>query len=69
VWLDSQAKVCSVLHGDQTGMGPGVIMLQDWPDSGNSVLHLCQHRDVLVRVDCLPGFQEMQEYYAFHLTC
>jgi len=46
VWYDSPAKIDSVLHGLQTGMGPGLIMLQEkgylllWPDSGNSSLQL-----------------------------
>ena len=29
VWYDSPAKIGNVLHGLQTAMGPGVIMLQD----------------------------------------
>ena len=46
VWYDSPAKNDNVLHGLQTGMGPGVIVLQEkgclllWPDSGNSSLQL-----------------------------
>ena len=46
VWYNSLAKIDSVLHGLQTGMGPGVIMLQEkgclllWPGSGNSSLQL-----------------------------
>ena len=37
VWYDSPAKIGSVLHDLQTGMGPGIIMLQEkgcllWPD-------------------------------------
>jgi hypothetical protein len=41
VWYDSPVKIENVLHGLQTGMGPGVIVLQEkgclllWPDSGN----------------------------------
>jgi hypothetical protein len=44
VWYDSPAKIDGVLHRLQTGMGPGVIMLQEksclllWPDCGNSSL-------------------------------
>jgi len=46
VWYDSPAKIDNVFHGLQTGMGPGVIVLQGkgwlllWPDSGNSSLQL-----------------------------
>jgi len=49
----------NVLHGIQTGMGPGIVVLQEkgclllWPDSGNSSLQLSQRRDVAVRVDGL----------------
>ena len=48
-----------MLHGLQTDMGPGVVMLLEkgclllWPDSGNSSLQLSQRRDVAVRVDGL----------------
>jgi len=44
VWCDSPAKIDSVLHRLQTGMGPGFIVLQEksslllWSDSGNSSL-------------------------------
>jgi len=63
VWYDSPAKIDNVLHGLQTGMGPGFTVLQEkgclllWPDSGNSSLQLSQHRNVLVRVD---GFARVQ---------
>jgi len=52
VWYDSPAKTDNVLHGLHTGMGPGVIVLQQkgclllWPDSGNSSLQISQRRDV-----------------------
>jgi len=55
-----------VLHGLQTGMGPGVVVLQEkgclllWPESGNSSLQFSQRRDVAVRVDGLSGFKEIQ---------
>jgi len=57
VQYDSPAKIDNVLHGLQTGMGPGIIALQEkgslllWPDSGNLSLQLSQRRDVVVRVD------------------
>jgi len=83
VWHDSPAKIDSVLHGLQTGMGPGIIMLQQkgyillWPDSGNSSLQLSQCRNVAVRVDGLSGFKEIQKDHPFripkdsahHFTC
>jgi len=56
-----------VLHGLETGMGPGVVMLQEkgclplWPDSGNSSLQLSQRHDVAVRVDGLSRFKEIQK--------
>jgi len=46
VWYNSPPKIGNVLHGLQTGMGPGVVVLQEkgclllWPDSGNSSLQL-----------------------------
>jgi len=61
VWYDSPAKIENVLHGLQTGMGSGVIVLQEkgclllWPDSGNSSLQLSRRRNVAVRVDDFPG--------------
>ena len=67
VWYDSPAKIDSVFHGLQTGMGPGVSVLQEkgclilWPDSGNSSLQLSQRRDVAFRVDGLCGVQENPE--------
>jgi len=58
----------NVLHGLQTGMGPGIIVLQEKgslllrPDSGNSSLQLSQSRDVAVRVDDgLSGSKEIQK--------
>jgi hypothetical protein len=83
VWQDSPPKIGNVLHGLQTGMGPGVVMLQEkgclllWPDSGNLSLQLSQHFDVAVRVDGLSGFKEIQKDHAFpipkdsahHFTC
>ena len=83
VWYDSPVKIDSVLHSLQTGMGPGIIMLQVkgflllWPDSGNSSLYLCQLRDVAVRVDGLSGFKEIWKDHPFpipkdnphHFTC
>ena len=65
--FDSPAKIDNMLHGLQTGMGPGVILLQEkgcllfWPDSGNSSLQLSQRIDVVVRVDGLSGFKEIQK--------
>ena len=61
VWYDSPAKIDNVLYGLKTGMGPGVIVLQEkgclllWPDSGNSSLQLSRRRNVAVRVDGFPG--------------
>jgi len=63
MWYDSPVKIDNVLHDLQTGMGPGVNVLQEkgclllWPDSGNSTLQLSQHRNVVVRVDGLSEFQ------------
>jgi len=57
VWYNSPTKIDNVFHGLQTGMGPGVIMLQEksclllWPDSGTLSLQLSH--DVAVRVDGL----------------
>ena len=57
----------NVLCSLQTGNGPGVTVLQEKgcrllcsPDSGSSSLQLNQCRDVVVRVDGLSGFQEIQ---------
>ena len=67
VWYDSPAKIDNVLHGLQTGTGPGVIVLQEkgclrlGPDSGNSSLRLNQRRDVAVKVDGLSWFKEIQK--------
>ena len=67
----SLAKLDNVLHGLQTGMGPGVIVLQEkgclllWPDSGNSSLQLSQRRNVAVRDDGLSGFKEIQKDHPF----
>jgi hypothetical protein len=53
VWYDSPAKIDSVLHGLQTGVGPGVIMLQEegcvllWPDSGNLSLQGSQRSELM----------------------
>ena len=61
----------NVLHGLQTGMGSGVVVLQEkgclllWPDSGNSSFQLSQRRDVAVRVDGLSGFKEFQKDHPF----
>jgi len=71
VWYDSPAKIYSVLHVLQTGMGPVVITLQEsgclllWPDSGNLSLQLNQRRDVAVGVDGLSGFKEIQKDHPF----
>ena len=71
VWYDSSAKFDNVLHGLRTGMGPGVIVLQEkgclllWPDSGNSGLQLRQRRDVAARVDGLSGFKKIQKDHPF----
>ena len=57
VQYDSPAKIDNVLYGLQTGMGPGIIVLQEkrclllWPGSGNSSLLLSQRREVVVGVD------------------
>ena len=83
VWYDSPAKIDNVLHGLQTGMGPGVIVLKEksclllWPGSGNSSFQLSQRRDVVVRVVGLSGFKEIQKDHPFsipkdsahHFTC
>ena len=71
VSLDRPTKNGSVLHGLQTNMGPGVIILQEkdchllWPDSGSSSLQLSQRCDVTVWVDGLPRFQEIQKDHPF----
>ena len=71
MWYDSPVKIDNVLHDLQTGMGPGVNVLQEkgclllWPDSGNSTLQLSQHRDVVVRVDGLSEFKEIQKDHPF----
>jgi len=71
VCYGSPPKIDNVLHGLQTGIGPGVIVLQEkgcllvWPDSGNSSLQLSQRRDVVVRVDGLSGFKEIQKDHPF----
>ena len=60
-------------HGLQTGMGPGVIVLQEkgclllWPDSGKSSLQLSQRREVAVRFDGLSGFKEIQKDHPFSI--
>ena len=60
-----------MLHGLQTGMRPSVIMLQEQgcllhcPDPVSSNLQLSKHCDVVVRVDDLSGFQEIQKDHAF----
>ena len=71
VRYNSPAKLDNVLHSLQTGMGPGVIALQEkgclllWPDSVNSSLQLSQRRDVAVRDDGLSGFKEIQKDHPF----
>jgi len=83
VWYDSPVKIDNGLHGLQTGMGPGLFVLQEkdclllWPDFGNLSLQLSQRRDVAVRVDGLSGFKEIQKDHPFpfsrdsahHFTC
>jgi hypothetical protein len=65
VWYDSPAKIENVLHGLQTGMGLGIIVLQEkgcllpLPNSINSSLQLSKIRDVAVRVDGLSGLKEI----------
>ena len=60
-----------MLHSLQTGMGPGVIVLQEecclllGPDSGSSSLQLSQCYDGAVRVNGLPRFQEIQKDHSF----
>jgi len=74
VWYDSPAKIDSVLHDLQTGMGSGVIVLQEkgclllWSDSGNSRLQLSRCRDVAVRVDGLSVFKEIQKDHPFPIA-
>ena len=52
-WWDSPTKISCVLHSLQTGMVPGIIMLQEkgclllWPDSGSSSLQLTQLVQIL----------------------
>jgi len=71
VWYDSLAKIDNVLHDLQTGIGPGIITLQEksclllCPDPGNSSLQLCQCRDVAVRVDGLCGFKKSKKITLF----
>jgi hypothetical protein len=71
VWYDSPAKIGSVLHELQSGMGSGVILLQVegclllCPDSGNSSLQLSERRDVAVRVDGLPDSRESRRITLF----
>ena len=60
-----------MLHGLQTGKGPGVVVLQKkdclflWPDSGNSSFKLSQRRDVAVRVDGFPGSRKSRRITPF----
>jgi len=71
VWYDSPTKIDNVLHGLQICMVPGAIVLREkdclllCPDSGNLSLQLSQCRDVVVRVDGLSGFKEIQKDHPF----
>lgn len=70
-WLDSPTETGSGLHHLQTGMEPGVIVLQEkgclllWPDFGCLSLHLSQCHDVAVRADGLSGFHEIQKDHSY----
>jgi len=67
VLYESPAKIGNVLHDLQTGIGPGVILLQEegclllCPDSENSSLQLIERRDVAVRVDGLPDSRKSRK--------
>lgn len=57
VWWDCPAKTGNMLHHLQTGMRPGVTVLQEkgqlllWPEAGSGSLQLSQCHDVAIRVD------------------
>mgnify|MGYP001859078617 FL=1 len=60
----------SVPHSLQTGMGPGIIVLQEktfflCSDSGSWSFQLRQHLNAVVRVDGLCGLQEIQKDQLF----
>jgi len=71
MWYDSPAKINHEVHDLQTGMGPGVILLQDegclllCPDSGNSSLQLSERPDAAVRVDGLPDSKNWRRITPF----
>jgi len=71
VWYDSPANIDNVLHDLQTGMWPGVILLQEdgclllCPDSGYSSLQLSERPDVAVRVDGLPDSRKSGRFTPF----
>jgi len=55
------------LHGLQTDIRPGIIMLQEkgslllWPDSGSLSLQLSQCHNTAIRGDGLSKFQQIQK--------
>jgi len=65
------AKAGSMLHRILTGMGPGLIVLQEkgylplWPDTVCSSLQHSQHCDVVVRGNGWSGFPEIQKDQPF----
>ena len=60
-----------MLHGLQTAVRPGVIVLQEkgcllfWPGCGSSGFQLIQQGNVQVRADGFSGFQEIQNDHSF----
>ena len=72
--MDSLVKIGSVLHGLQTVLVPGIIVLQEkgclllWPDSGSSNLQLCQLCNVVVRVCDVFISQEIQKNQPFSIS-
>ena len=71
VWQDSPAKTDNVLYSLQTGMVPGIIILQGkdclvlGPDSGSSSFQLSQSCSIAVRVDGNPGSRKSRRIPPF----
>lgn len=67
MWWDSPAKTGNMRHDLPNGRERGTIVLQEegclilWPDSGSLSIQLSQHRNIVVRVDCLFSFQEIHK--------
>lgn len=61
---DYPDQIGSVLRNLQIGMGPGVVQEKGcllWPDLRSSSLQLSQHLDVVIRIDGLSRFREIQK--------